>query len=140
MLPGPHRAPRSPHSCRIVSKFCEIGGKTAGVLTCGGQITDSLFRVNEVAKRTRYTALADEVQAGGGTAVIFSGAHALSHHAICLSLTFVSTLFQHTSTQSMLLPAFVNFNVISFDIVLRAAACYKLVKLRCSSSCFSMCC
>lgn len=39
-------------------------------------ITDSLFRVNDVAKRTRYTALAEEVQAGGGTAVIFSGMHA----------------------------------------------------------------
>lgn len=38
-------------------------------------ITDSLFRMNDVAKRTRYTKLADEVQAGGGTAVIFSAMH-----------------------------------------------------------------
>mmetsp|Transcript_8174 Transcript_8174/g.24294 ORF Transcript_8174/g.24294 Transcript_8174/m.24294 type:complete len:396 (-) Transcript_8174:410-1597(-) len=39
-------------------------------------ITDSLFRVNNVADRTRYTALVEEVEANGGTAVIFSGMHA----------------------------------------------------------------
>ncbi len=37
------------------------------------QITDSLFRVNDVAQRARYSALVEEVEAGGGTSVIFSG-------------------------------------------------------------------
>lgn len=39
-------------------------------------ITDSLFRVNDVTKRRQYAALVDEVQEGGGLAVMFSGVQA----------------------------------------------------------------
>ena len=37
-------------------------------------ITDTLFRVNDVAARRRYSALVEEVEAGGGEVFVFSGA------------------------------------------------------------------
>ncbi|KAK9817970.1 hypothetical protein WJX72_005116 [[Myrmecia] bisecta] len=38
-------------------------------------ISDSLFRINDVGKRRKYVALVDEVQEGGGEALVFSGMH-----------------------------------------------------------------
>ena len=38
-------------------------------------ISDSLFRTADPARRKRYAALVDEVEAGGGRALVFSGAH-----------------------------------------------------------------
>jgi protein pelota len=38
-------------------------------------ISDSLFRTADPVMRTKYAALVDEVEAGGGKALVFSGAH-----------------------------------------------------------------
>ena len=38
-------------------------------------ISDSLFRTADPARRKRSAALVDEVEAGGGRALVFSGAH-----------------------------------------------------------------
>lgn len=39
-------------------------------------ISDRLFRVNDVAKRRKYAALVEGVEAAGGEALVFSSAHA----------------------------------------------------------------
>ncbi len=39
-------------------------------------LTDTLLRVNDVALRRRYAKLVEEVGAGGGQAIVFSGAAA----------------------------------------------------------------
>lgn len=38
-------------------------------------ITDTLFRVNNVAQRQKYAALVEQVQEAGGEAIVFSGMH-----------------------------------------------------------------
>ena len=40
-------------------------------------ITDTLFRVNDVAARRKYSSLVEEVEAGGGEVFVFSGATVL---------------------------------------------------------------
>jgi hypothetical protein len=37
-------------------------------------ITDTLFRVNDVMARLKYSTLVEEVEAGGGAVFVFSGA------------------------------------------------------------------
>ena len=38
-------------------------------------ISDTVFRTNDTRRRQRLTSLVEEVEAGGGEAVVFSGAH-----------------------------------------------------------------
>ena len=48
-------------------------------------ISDALFRTANPVARKKYAALAEEVEAGGGKAVVFSGAHAVGEQLTQLS-------------------------------------------------------
>ncbi len=48
-------------------------------------VTDSLFRINNVAERQKYASLVEEVEGGGGTAVVFSGVHPVDTSPCCWS-------------------------------------------------------
>ncbi len=67
--------------CRSVVAHCILCLFAAGHVTAAHElgaiqtllVTDSLFRVNNIAERAKYARLVEEVQANGGDAVVFSG-------------------------------------------------------------------